>query len=255
MHETFVDNQRDSRIAFVVMSIAGAVLFAWPLFAGAGVVSASLAVTVSIVALPFIAVLLSLSADNSLNNINAVALVGVLSAVAAVARLISVGFGGIEFVFVVVILAGRVLGARRGFLVGVLAVALSSIFWGGFGPWTSYQMLAVGWVAAGAGLLPRRSVKTGRVEILMLGAYGVVASYGFGLLMNLWFWPIAVGPDTSLSFDEGGTLLDNATRFVLYSLATSTLTWDTVRAITTVVILLLVGHGALRALRRAYERV
>lgn len=255
MLDTLVNNRRDSRIAFLLVSIAGVFLFAWPLFAGAGVASASIAVTASIMAVPLVAVLLSLLADTSLNNINAVALVGVLSAVAAVARLVSSGFGGIEFVFVVVILAGRVVGARRGFLVGVLAVALSSIFWGGFGPWTAYQMLAVGWVAAGAGMLPRRSLQSGRLEILMLGAYGVLASYGFGLLMNLWFWPIAVGPETSLSFDEGGTLLDNATRFVLYSLATSTLTWDTVRAITTVVVLGLVGQSALRALRRAYERV
>ncbi|MEY2900485.1 MAG: hypothetical protein RL247_651 [Actinomycetota bacterium] len=255
MLDTLVNNRRDSRIAFLFMSIAGVVLFAWPLFAGAGVASASIAVTASVMAVPLVAVLLSLLADTSLNNINAVALVGVLSAVAAVARLVSSGFGGIEFVFVVVILAGRVLGARRGFLVGVLAVALSSIFWGGFGPWTAYQMLAVGWVAAGAGILPRRSLQSGRLEILMLGGYGVLASYGFGLLMNLWFWPIAVGPETSLSFDEGGTFFDNATRFVLYSLATSTLTWDTVRAITTVVVLGLVGQSALRALRRAYERV
>ena len=88
----------------------------------------------------------------------------------------------------------------------------------------------------------------------MLMAYGVLASYAFGLVMNLWFWPLAVGPDTSISLDSGASLGENVASFVLYSLATSTLTWDTVRAITTLVTLYLVGAPALRALRRVYSR-
>jgi hypothetical protein len=72
--------------------------------------------------------------------------------------------------------------------------------------------------------------------------------------MNLWFWPIAVGPGTTVSFIEGAGFLDNAARFVIYSLASSTLTWDTVRAITTVVGLGIVGRPALQALRRAHQR-
>jgi hypothetical protein len=158
----------------------------------------------------------------------------------------------------VVILAGRILGARLGFVVGVIAVALSSLVWGGFGPWTAFQMFAVGWVAAGAGLLPRMvdtHTPRGRsLEVVALMAYGALASYGFGLVMNLWFWPIAVGPGTTVSFIEGAGFLDNAARFVIYSLASSTLTWDTVRAITTVVGLGIVGKPALQALRRAHPR-
>jgi len=159
-------------------------------------------------------------------------------------------------VFVVVILAGRALGARQGFVVGVLAIAPSSLVWGGFGPWTAYQMVALGWVGLGAGLLPTSwGRKAGsRAEVALLAAYGVVASYLFGILMNLWFWPLAVGPDTSISLDSGASLGENVASFVLYSFATSTLTWDAVRAITTVVTLFLVGGPALRALRRVYSR-
>jgi hypothetical protein len=161
-------------------------------------------------------------------------------------------------VFIVVILAGRILGARLGFVVGVIAVALSSLVWGGFGPWTAFQMFAVGWVAAGAGLIPRlvnTSSPRGRFrEILVLMAYGALASWAFGFVMNLWFWPIAVGPGTSVSFVEGADFAVNATRFLVYSLASSTLTWDTVRAITTVVGLGIVGRPALQALRRVHQR-
>jgi hypothetical protein len=100
-------------------------------------------------------VLGTLMLDGALENTTVLALVAVLSALAAAARVLSTGVGGFELIFVVVILAGRALGARLGFIVGVLAVLLSSFVWGGFGPWTAFQMFGVGWVAAGAGLIPR----------------------------------------------------------------------------------------------------
>ena len=247
-----------SRHIFVVFSVVALVVFTWPLFAGSGLVEPGVAITLSLVTIPVIVVVLSLMADSSLRSVNTLALVGVLAGVAALARVLSTGFGGFELVFVVVILGGRALGARPGFVVGVLAIALSSLVWGGFGPWTPYQMIALGWVGLGAGLIPttwgRQFGVGSRREVLMLAAYGVVASYLFGLLMNLWFWPVAVGPETSISLDSGASLGENLASFLLYCLATSTLTWDTVRAITTVVTLVLVGGAALRALRRVYLR-
>jgi energy-coupling factor transport system substrate-specific component len=247
-----------SRHIFVAFSVVALGVFSWPLFAGSGLVEVRVAVTLSLVAIPVIVLLLSLIADSSLRLVNAVALVGLLAGVAALARVLSTGFGGFELVFAVVILAGRALGARPGFVVGMLAIALSSLVWGGFGPWTPYQMIALGWVGLGAGLIPttwgRESGLGSRREVLVLAAYGVVASYLFGLLMNLWFWPLAVGPETSISLDSTASLGENLASFLLYTLATSTLTWDTVRAITTVVTLVLVGGAALRALRRVYSR-
>jgi len=247
-----------SRHIFVVFSLVALGIFAWPLLAGSGLVEAGAAITLSLVAIPVIVLVLSLMADSGLRSVNTLALVGVLSGVAALARVLSTGFGGFELVFVVVILAGRALGPRPGFVVGVLAIALSSLVWGGFGPWTPYQMIALGWVGLGAGLIPtawgRESGLGSRREVLVLAAYGVVASYLFGLLMNLWFWPLAVGPETSISLDSTASLGENLASFLLYTLATSTLTWDTVRAITTVVTLVLVGGAALRALRRVYLR-
>ncbi|HEV8013574.1 MAG TPA: ECF transporter S component [Pontimonas sp.] len=258
MPETFVRSTDYSRQFFGVFSLLALGVFSWPLVAGSGLLEVGFALTLSLVALPVVAVLLSLAADSSLRSVNTLALVGVLAGVAALARVLSTGFGGFELVFVVVILAGRALGARQGFVVGVLAIALSSLVWGGFGPWTAYQMVALGWVGLGAGLLPtswaRKARSWGRAEMVVLAAYGVVASYLFGILMNLWFWPLAVGPETSISLDSGASWGENVASFVLYSLATSTLTWDTVRAITTVVMLLLVGGPALRALRRVYSR-
>ena len=257
MRSTEIQNDKVPRIVFGLLSLVALVLFAWPLVAGTGVAEHALALTVSVVAIPVFAVLLSFSAESSLRSVNTVALVGVLAGVAALARVLSTGFGGFELVFVVVILAGRALGPRQGFVVGVLAIAVSSLVFGGFGPWSAYQMIALGWVGLGAGLIPLswgRTTRGTRFEVAVLALYGAISSYLFGLLMNLWFWPLAVGPDTSLSLDFDASWGENLASFLLYSLATSTLTWDTVRAVTTLVTLLLVGGPALRALRRVYSR-
>jgi energy-coupling factor transport system substrate-specific component len=254
-----LDPRKDnfSRGVLLVLSVLALGLFAWPLLAGGAGVSSPIAMTVALVGVPVLVVLGTFLLEGSLRDTTVLALVAVLVALAATARVLSTGIGGFELIFVVVILAGRALGSRLGFIIGVLAIALSSLVWGGFGPWTAFQMLGVGWVAAGAGLLPRWQPKTRgsrRLEVALLASYGVLASYAFGLLMNLWFWPIAVGAGTTVSFVDGASFGENATRFVVYSLASSTLTWDTVRAITTAGGLLLVGSASLVALRRAHTR-
>ncbi len=266
-------------------SVLAAAAFAWPFFVGAVPADAQVAVPIVAFALiPALIVALAFTLDREMYTAKTVALLGVLSAVGAAVRIAGAGVGGVEAVFVLLILAGRVYGARFGFLLGLLTIAVSSLLWGGFGPWTPFQMFACGWVGAGAGLLPRwqkatpptepaRSATAQRarirrlstrlrpataqrwrasLEIVLLAAYGVVASYVFGLVMNLWFWPFAVGSGTGISYEATADSGHNLTSFALYSLVTSTLTWDTVRAITTVVGIALVGPAVLAALRRAH---
>jgi energy-coupling factor transport system substrate-specific component len=117
-------------------------------------------------------------------------------------------------------------------------------------------MLCSAWVGMGAGLLPRRV--TGRAEIVMLAAYGVVAAYLFGLLMNLSSWPfvlgIAVPGHTGISFVAGDPLSANLHRFLVFTLITSTGSFDTGRAISTAVAIALLGPAVLTTLRRAALR-
>jgi len=243
-------------------SALAAAAFAWPFFVSAVPADAQVAVPIVAFALiPALIVALALTLDREMYTAKTVALLGVLSAVGAAVRIAGAGVGGVEAVFVLLILAGRVYGARFGFLLGLLTIAVSSLLWGGFGPWTPFQMFACGWVGAGAGLLPHRPYSDSRntagrrwparFEIFVLAAYGVVASYLFGLMMNLWFWPFAVGTGTDISYAAGADPGQNLASFALYSLVTSTLTWDTVRAVTTVVGITLVGPAVLAALRRA----
>ncbi|MDJ0338985.1 ECF transporter S component [Cryobacterium sp. PH31-O1] len=248
-------------------SLLAAAAFAWPFFVSAVPADAQVAVPIVAFALiPALIVALALTVDREIYTAKTVALLGVLSAVGAAVRIAGAGVGGVEAVFVLLILAGRVYGARFGFLLGLLTIAVSSLLWGGFGPWTPFQMFACGWVGAGAGLLRRRpkayssnerprsatAQRWGaRGEIALLAGYGVISSYLFGLLMNLWFWPFAVGAGTDISYTASADPGQNLASFALYSLITSTLTWDTVRAITTVVGIALVGPAVLAALRRA----
>ncbi len=96
-------------------------------------------------------------------------------------------------------------------------------------------------------------------EVALLAALGVVCAYGFGLLMNLSSWPYALGiavpgHEGALSFVAGAPLLENVHRFLVYTVLTSTGGWDTGRAITNTVALVVLGPAVLATLRRAARR-
>lgn len=223
--------------------------FCWPLLAAALPQDATAALPYAALAItPVAAVAVVVSLDGSVRSAHTVALLGVLAAVGSAVRVASTGVGGVEAVFILLILAGRAFGARFGLLLGAATIAVSSALWGGIGPWTPFQIFACAWVGAGAGLLPRRV--RGRAELWMLAGYGIVASYLFGLLTNLWFWPFAVGAGTGISYVPGAPLGTNLSSFLLYSLLTSTAGWDTLRAVTTVIGIAVVGRAILAALRR-----
>ncbi len=62
---------------------------------------------------------------------------------------------GFSAMFIVVLVAGNAFGPAFGFLLGAVGTFASGLFIGGLGPWLPFQMVAVGWVGMGAGLLPR----------------------------------------------------------------------------------------------------
>jgi uncharacterized membrane protein len=84
-----------------------------------------------------------------------------------------------------VILSGVSLGGEVGFLVGALSMLVSNIFFGQ-GPWTPWQMFAMGVLGLLAGLVFRQeSAFTGkkRLGICLFGLVSVVVLYGS--IMNL----------------------------------------------------------------------
>ena len=204
-----------------------------------------------------IAVMLAELSQGGLDT-RVLAVLGVLSAVIAILRGLSAGTGGVELVFFLLILAGRVFGPGFGFVLGVTSLFASALMTAGVGPWLPFQMLVSAWVGRGAGLLPRRV--TGRAEVVMLAVYGVFAAYAYGLLMNLSGWPFLLGivvpghEQTALSFDPSAAMAENLQRFAAYTLITSTGSFDTGRAITNAIAIMVVGPAVLTTLRRAAKR-
>jgi energy-coupling factor transport system substrate-specific component len=237
-----------------VVSLLGLAAFTWPLIiapdpSGAAGAHAGDAPWILLGLLPLLlAVLLAEIADGGIDA-KAVAVLGVLAAVGAALRVASGGTAGVELVWWLLIPAGRVLGRGFGFVLGAVTLFASALLTSGIGPWLPFQMLGAAWVGFGAGCLPRAS---GRVELAMLAAYGAVAGLMYGLLLDLYFWPFLAG-GTQLDYVAGAPVLDNLGRFLAFHLATA-MGFDVGRAITTVVLLLLVGRPVLLALRRAARR-
>ena len=246
-----------SGLVLGVASLTGLMMLCWPLLLQAQAGERIDPPFLFLALLPLIiAVVLAEVSEGGLDP-RVLAILGVLSAVNAVLRALSPGIAGVELAFFLLILAGRVYGPGFGFVLGCTSLFASALLTAGVGPWLPFQMIVSAWVGMGAGLLPRRV--GGRREIAMLAVYGVVAAYAFGLLMNLSGWPfvagIAVpGEEGSLSYVAGAPLLENLHRFLLYTLLTSTGGWDTVRALTNAVAIVLLGPAVLTTLRRASRR-
>lgn len=182
-----------------------------------------------------------------------VALLGVLAAAGAALRPLGAGTAGLEPMFFLMVLSGRVLGPGFGFVLGSLSMFASALLTGGVGPWLPFQMLAMGWVCLGAGLLPGAAALRGGGELALLAAYGALSAVLYGTVMNLQGWPYIAGLSGSISFVPGDPLPDNLLRFAAYCLTTS-LGWDLPRAALTVVLCLTLGTPVLRALRRTTRR-
>ncbi len=180
----------------------------------------------------------------------AVAVLGVLSGATGAMRVFSAGMIGLEPMFFLLVLAGRVLGLAGGFLLGSTAMLAGAVITGGIGPWLPFQMFCAGWVGMGAGLLP---ALRGRAEVWMLAGYGLVAGFGYGMVMNLWFWPLATDPDTAIGYDPQAGPAANLARYGAFYLATS-LAWDFPRGVLTAVLCLLAGRPVLTTLRRSLRR-
>ncbi|GAA3305429.1 ECF transporter S component [Streptomyces cinereospinus] len=183
----------------------------------------------------------------------AVAMLGVLAATGAALRPIGAGTAGIEPMFFLMVLSGRVLGPGFGFVLGGLTMFASALLTGGVGPWLPFQMLAMGWFTMTAGLLPGPDRLRGRAELLLLAGYGFLAAFAYGTVMNLAGWPFMGALASNIAFDPDAPVPANLARFAAYCLATS-LGWDLGRALVTVVLTATLGPAVLKALRRATRR-
>ena len=236
-----------------VTTLVGLAAFFWPFLAQPGSELAHSAdapwLFVLLIALLTALVVAELSGGGL--DAKTVAVLGVLAAAGGALRVFSAGTAGLEPMFFLLVMAGRVLGRGVGFVLGALAVLVGAFLTGGVGPWTPFQMIAAAWVGFGAGCLPRA---TGRPERIILAGYGMVAGLLYGLVMNLWFWPfLTTGVPAVMAFVPGDPVGANLARYGTFYLATS-LGWDLPRGVLTAVLVMVAGRPVLASLRRGSRR-
>lgn len=243
-------------------AILGILAFVYPFFLdgqGTGGLDASL-VAMALVGLALIALLVEVQGETI--SAKTVAMLGVLVAIASVLRFIEVAVpmpGGFSPIFAPIIMAGYVFGGRFGFLMGVFTLLVSGLITGGVGPWLPYQMFAAGWAGMSAGWLPRIKFQVPnftqyaiRFDILILCIFGFAWGLLYGAIINLYFWPLAMGP-AEQSWTPGVGLGETFTRYAAFYVVTS-LGWDMVRAVGNAALILLLGAPTVRALTRFRRR-
>lgn len=235
----------------MMASFLGLVAFLWPFVVAPGAIGevSTAPLLFGALLLIVLAVLMAEVADGRIDA-KALAMLGVLSAINAALRPLGAGTAGLETIFFLLVLAGRVFGPGFGFTLGCTSLFASAMLTGGVGPWMPYQMFACAWVGMFAGLLPKLK---GKKEIAMLAGYAAFSGYLFGFLINLSFWPFAVSPGSSIAYEAGLSALEQLQRYLVF-LSVTSLGWDTGRAVTTAVLVALAGPAVLSALRRAARR-
>lgn len=237
--------------------------------------------TAALVGLSVIALLVELQGRSL--SAKTIAILGVLVAVTSVLRFLEVAFpmpGGFSPIFAPIIIAGYVFGGRFGFLMGTFTLLTSALITGGVGPWLPYQMFTAGWAGLSAGWLGRGSDSArerggdsarervgesrftfdvlrithhaSRLEILILCVFGFIWGLLYGFIINVYFWPLAMGP-AEQSWTPGIGLGETLARYGAFYAVTS-LAWDMARAGGNVALILLLGTPMIKALERFQRR-
>lgn len=237
-----------------VTTLVGLAAFLWPFLAqpGSGLAHSADAPWLFVLLIALLTALVVAELSSGGLDAKTVAVLGVLAAAGGALRVLSGGTAGLEPMFFLLVMAGRVLGPGMGFVLGALAVLVGAFLTGGVGPWAPFQMIAAGWVGFGAGALPRAG---GRTERVMLAGYGLIAGLLYGVVMNLWFWPFlsTSGAPAGAAFVPGDPVSANLSRYAVFYLATS-LGWDLPRGVLTAVLVMVAGRPVLASLRRGTRR-
>ncbi len=163
---------------------------------------------------------------------------------AVIASLCAIGVAGRGVFFMVpeckpviaiTVAAAAALGAGKGFTVGAITMLASNLMFG-HGPWTPWQMVALGFVGFFAGVI-FRFVKPSRIKLCLYGIFASIVIYGG--IMN---------PASMLLWVQEPTFELALTYFA------SGLPIDIVRAVSTTVFLAVVGMPMVNRLSRVARK-
>jgi energy-coupling factor transport system substrate-specific component len=155
---------------------------------------------------------------------------------------------------------------------GTFTLLASGLVTGGIGPWLPYQMFTAGWAGLSAGWLgqasqwvreqvsrpahleqERRTVlDVSHGDVIVLCSFGFVWGLLYGAIMNIYFWPFAVGP-AAQTWEAGIGLGETLARYGVFYVVTS-LAWDLARAVGNVALMLALAKPMIKALHRFQRR-
>jgi energy-coupling factor transport system substrate-specific component len=245
---------RGEDVLLLGLTAAGLLLFLAPLVVGSAFPQP--AVLFSALVAVSALVVLGVALQTHRLSTRLLAVLAALVAIDATLRLvIVVGLLGFSPIFFLIIAGGFVMGPSFGFAGGALTLLLSAVLTAGLGPWLPYQMLAAGWVGMGAGYLGRVTRRSSAPwAIAMLCLYGAGAGFVYGILLDLWEWPLLIASGTSpFSWVPGAGPTALLRRFGGFYLATS-LPYDSFRAAGNLVLIAVLGPAVIRALDRFRRR-
>lgn len=176
--------------------------------------------------------------ERSKPQIRELVVISVLIAIGVIGRQVFFMLPQMKPVIAISVIAGASLGPGAGFLVGAMIAFVSNFFFGQ-GPWTPWQMMALGLAGMFAGLIfqkwNRREPKPSKVHKIAVCVFGLVSGYFYGLIVDLW---------TLFGYTEKPSL--NA-----YLVVKSTAIWfDTLLAISTFVFLWVLYAPMIKKLNR-----
>lgn len=106
-------------------------------------------------------------------------------------------------ILAIVIISGVSLGRQSGFLVGAMAAFVSNFMFGQ-GPWTPWQMFAMGIIGFLAGVLAEHGI-LGKKKLPLLIFGGAAAFLLYGLIVDLWtIFSMTAEPDLSVALGVYG---------------------------------------------------
>ena len=124
-------------------------------------------------------------------------LLAVLSALAIGGRAVFFALPGFKPVAALVILTGVAFGAEAGFLVGAVTMLVSNVLFGQ-GPWTPWQMFAMGVIGLAAGILFRKGLlNRDRLSLSVFGGLSIFVIYG-GILNPTSVWMYQSAPNLKM---------------------------------------------------------
>ncbi len=243
-------------VVYLAIPIVGTAAFSWPFWidtkgnAGHSADAWIWAALVSALAVGAVALELKRASMTAAG----IAILGVLASMTGLLRIVDLPGGG-SGMFFLLILAAAALGPRCGVLLAFAAMAAGGVITGGVGPWLPFQMLALAVVGAFAGLLGNlTSHLRPRAETMVLGFYGFIAAFAYGLVINLWDWPLRESSGSDIAFNSSLGFADTVGTYWRFYTATS-LAWDGAGAIANSIIIVSVGTPVLLALRRVQHRI